>query len=114
MLHNLTQKILDFVGGIGYFGVFVLMILESSFLPIPAELVLIPAGALISIGTMSFLWLIVISILGSLVGALMSYALAYYLGRGGVEKLRKNYGTILFLNEKHLEKADRFFKKKGE
>jgi len=97
----------------GYLGIFILMALESMVVPIPAEVVLIPAGYLIFKGSMSWVYLIVFSILGSLAGSLLSYYLAYKIGRSGFEKLGKKYPGIPFWNQKHLKSSENFFRKNG-
>ncbi|MBV5324170.1 MAG: DedA family protein, partial [Rhodospirillaceae bacterium] len=67
MLHDFITWILATVNDWGYPGIFILMALESTVLPVPSELVLIPAGYLAHQGQMNF-WLIVLaSALGSLV-----------------------------------------------
>jgi len=96
-----------------YLGIFILMTLESMVVPIPAEVVLIPAGYLVFKGSMSWVYLIVFSTLGSLVGSLLSYYIAYKIGRRGFEKLGRKYPRIPFWNQKHLKSSENFFKKNG-
>jgi membrane protein DedA with SNARE-associated domain len=50
----LTRNFTDAVSSLGYAGVFVLMLLESSSLPIPSEVVLPFAGYLVSVGQLNF------------------------------------------------------------
>ncbi|HIP13579.1 MAG TPA: DedA family protein, partial [Arcobacter sp.] len=46
MIHEFAQWITDMIFDMGYFGIFLLMAIESSFIPFPSEIVLIPAGYL--------------------------------------------------------------------
>ena len=102
------------IDSLGYFGVFILMAIESSFVPFPSEVILIPAGVLVQRGEMSFLLVFIVGVLGSLAGALINYCLAFYLGRKGVERLIKKYGKIFLIDNEKLERSDNFFERHGE
>lgn len=109
MLHDLISWILATVRDWGYTGIFILMALESTVLPVPSELVLIPAGYLAHQGEMSF-WLIVLSsTVGSLVGASFNYAVAMWLGRPFLER----WGRFFFVRPELLHKTDAFFLRHG-
>jgi len=110
----LLSQIIDFivqtVGNLGYVGIFIMMFIESSFIiPFPSEVVMIPAGYLVYKGEMSMILVILSGLLGSLVGALLNYYLAFTLGR----KLLIKYGNYVFIKEKTLEKIEQFFKEHG-
>ena len=111
---QIVEKLVSLIDSLGYLGIFVLMTVESSFIPFPSEIVLIPAGVLIYQGEMSF-WLVFLAgVLGSLAGALINYYLAFYLGRRGVNKLINKYGRFFFIDQNSLSKSDRFFEEHGE
>lgn len=114
ILSTITVFLLGVIGKMGYLGIFVGMVIESSFFPFPSEIVLIPAGALVAKGELSFLFVFLASLFGSLVGALINYFLALVLGRTLVETLVSKYGKILFLSTKNLKKSDKYFEKHGE
>ncbi len=92
------------VGTLGYGGIFVLMFLESSFLPFPSEVVMIPAGYLAYQGKMNLYLVIVFGILGSLAGSWFNYLLAERMGRGVI---------LRFLKEHHLLRVEKFFEDHG-
>jgi len=96
--------------GLGYAGIFVLMAIESSFLPLPSEIIIPPAAYLASQGQMN-LWLIIIfGVLGSVVGATVNYLLAMSLGRLLVYKLAASpWARFLFLTPEKLARAEKYF-----
>ncbi len=104
---------LDFSLKVGYPGTFLWMVIESSFIPWPSELLLIPQGMLVHQGKLSFTLLLVFSILGSLAGALINYYMALYLGRRLADRLIAKYGKFLLLSESNLRKAERYFENHG-
>jgi len=94
---------------VGYFGVFILMAIESSFIPFPSEIIMIPAGYLASIGKFNF-WLVVLfGVLGSIAGAVINYMIGKYLGR--VYLL--SHSKMFFIKKESLLKADVYFKEHG-
>lgn len=111
---SIVAFLLSVVAKLGYVGIFISMTIESSFFPLPSELVLIPAGALISQGKMSFLITLFSAILGSVFGALLNYLLALTLGRRTIEKLISKYGKAFLINTDELDKADKYFHTHGE
>ena len=111
---SLIESVLLLINNLGYLGIFIGMTIESSFVPFPSELILIPAGALIARGEMSFFPVFFAGLLGSITGALINYFLALTLGRRTVDFLVNKYGKFLFLNKKKLKRTDLYFKKHGE
>lgn len=109
MLHELINWILVTVNGWGYAGVFILMALESTVLPVPSELVLIPAGYLAYQGEMNVLLIWLAATLGSLAGASFNYAFALWVGRPFLER----YGRWFFVRPELLHKTDAFFARHG-
>lgn len=110
ILGQIALFCISIISSVGYFGVFLLMVMESMILPAPSELILPFAGFLISSGEMSFVFVILFATLGSLVGSLLSY----YLGRYGGNRFVLRYGKYFLLNEENLINAERWFSKKGD
>ena len=94
----------------GYFGLFMLMALESMIAPVPSEVVMPFAGYLALQGRFNFWIAVLVSGLGSVFGSLVSYYMGAYLGRPFVLK----FGKYLLLEEEHLEWTEKWFKRQGE
>ena len=100
----------------GLVFVFVFMAIESSFVPFPSEVVMIPAGFLAARGELGIgsplaaVWVaIAVGVLGSLAGAYVNYYLALWVGKPFLEK----YGKWFFLKPAALERACEVFNKYG-
>ena len=100
----------------GLVFVFVFMTIESSFIPFPSEVVMIPAGFLAARGEFGFesgllavSAAIVVGILGSLAGAYVNYFLALKVGKPFLLK----YGKWFFLKPAALERACELFNRYG-
>jgi len=109
MIHEIAQFITDQIFDMGYLGIFLLMLIESSFIPFPSEIVLVPAGYLASKGDMDISLILLASLLGSIGGALINYFGALYVGR----KFLLRYGKYVMISKKTLDKMEDFFKKHG-
>ncbi|MFT5659483.1 MAG: membrane protein DedA with SNARE-associated domain [Sulfurimonas sp.] len=109
MIREIAQSIVDLIFDWGYMGIFLLMAIESSFIPFPSEIVLIPAGYLASKGDMNFGIILASGLGGSMVGAFINYYLALLLGR----KILMQYGKYFFISHESMDKMDNFFLKHG-
>ncbi|GAB7028173.1 DedA family protein [Geotalea toluenoxydans] len=110
MLHAAINWLLATILKLGYPGIFLLMAMESSVIPIPSELVMPPAGYWAVEGKMN-LWLAILcGTAGSLVGAYANYYAAHYLGRPLILK----YGKYVGITEEKFAKVETFFHKHGE
>ncbi len=112
-ISQIVNAILAFVNSMGYLGIFVGMAIESSIIPLPSELILIPAGALVAQGKMNFFLVFGIGVLGSIIGSLLCYAIALFLGRKTFDHLVGKYGKIFFINKGHLDITENYFKNYG-
>lgn len=110
MVHAVVAWLLQTIGNMGYPGIFLLMALESSVIPIPSELVMPPAGYLSQQGEMNMVLSILVGTAGSLIGAYANYFAAHYLGR----PLLLRYGKYVFITEEKFSKVESFFLKHGE
>lgn len=94
----------------GYWGIFVLMAIESSFIPFPSEIVMIPAGGLAAEGKLSLWGSIFAGIGGSLTGSLFNYYFALYVGRAFLLK----YGKYFFVPADKVVWAEKHWNRHGE
>jgi membrane protein DedA with SNARE-associated domain len=108
-VYEIVHAIVELVKDFGYFGIFIMMFLESTFFPFPSEVAMIPSGYLAYKGEMNLVLVIVVGVLGSLAGAVFNYYLAKRYGRKGILK----FGKYLFFDEEKLNKMELFFKKHG-
>ena len=110
MIHEIINWLVSTIGSMGYTGIFLLMAMESSVIPIPSEVVMPPAGYLVQQGKMDMLWVILSGTMGSLVGAYANYFAARYLGR----PLLLKYGKYVWITEEHFDKVEKYFNDHGE
>jgi len=110
MVQTLVHWLLETIGTMGYPGIFLLMAMESSIIPVPSELVMPPAGYLIHQGRMAWLPTIMSGTLGSLVGAYINYFVAHYLGRPLILK----YGRYVLIPPDKFKRVEAFFLQHGE
>jgi len=109
MLHHLFASWMQFVLDYGYLAVFLLMLFESTAVPIPAEVVIPPAAFWASQGRMNLWVIVIVATAGSWVGSALSYWIAWKLGRPIVER----YGKYVHLSPARLHKADAWFEEYG-
>ena len=106
----LATYLVALINTAGYWGILLLMTLESMVFPVPSEAVMPPAGLLVAQGQFDFVFVIIIATLGSLIGSTLSYLIGKYGGRPLIDK----YGKYVLLNHEDLNKSDSFFKKYGD
>ena len=105
-----TRDITATVSSWGYAGIFLLMLLESSSLPIPSEVVLPFAGYLVTLGQLSLWPVILVSTLAGITGSLIDY----YIGMRGMRLLtQRKTLEKLFFSEARLQTAESWFNKHG-
>lgn len=104
MLHQLIHLWFSWVQDWGYWGVILLMAMESSIFPVPSEVVMPPAAFLAAQGKMSFWGVILAGTFGSWLGSAITYAISRWLGRPFVLK----FGKYFFISPEKLERAEVF------
>lgn len=109
-IEHFLHWLVEFVHHFGYAGIFIMSFLESTFVPLPSEVTLVPAGVLVQQGHMNFWLVISLATAGAVAGSLFNYYLAYYLGR----KFFFKYGKYFFFPHDKIEKLDEFFSSHGD
>jgi len=109
LFDSTIQFLLNFINQIGYIGIFVGMFLESTLVPIPSELIMIPAGIAAQQGSMNIYLLVLAGVLGNVLGAVFSYYLAATIGRPILLRI----GKYFLIKPKTIIKIEKFFKNHG-
>ncbi len=108
-IHTLLEWLVTFVEDVGYWGIFFMTFIESTFIPIPAEATMLPAGYLVHQGKLNFWIVLMASIVGTVGGAYFNYWLAKRFGRD----LFIRYGKYFMMTPAKMEKLERFFETHG-
>jgi membrane protein DedA with SNARE-associated domain len=113
---EIIQNVVDwYMANLNYFTVAFLMMIESSFIPFPSEVVVPFAAYKAAQGELNIFGVILASTIGALLGALANYYLAKYLGRPLVYKFAgSTVGRMLLLSKENVENAERYFVKHGK
>ena len=104
-----------FVNNASYLFVFIFMVIESSFIPFPSEVVVPPAAYLaMQRGDMSIFAVVAVATAGALVGALINYVLSLLIGRPIVYAFANSrLGHACLIDQAKVEKAEKYFDKHG-
>jgi membrane protein DedA with SNARE-associated domain len=109
LLDPLVNLCTDFIGSVGYAGVFVLTMLGSACIPIPSEATMLFAGFKVSDGDLTLVGVIAAGVAGELIGCCIAYAAGYY---GRIELLERN--KLIHIDRKRLDWADSWFQRHGD
>ncbi len=110
----MTTFILNLVGWGGYFGIFVLMVLENVFPPIPSEVIMGLGGVAVARGQMDPVPLVIAGTAGTVVGNYFWYAIGRQLGYQRLRPFVERYGRWLTLDWQHVLELEVFFRKHGQ
>lgn len=104
-----------FVNNASYLFVFIFMVIESSFIPFPSEVVVPPAAYLaVQRGDMNIFLVVLVATAGALVGALINYVLSMLIGRPIVYAFANSrFGHACLINEEKVKRAERYFDEHG-
>jgi len=110
------QSLFDwYIANLNYFTVALLMAIESTFIPLPSEVVIPFAAYKAAEGQLNIFLVIFFGTVGALSGSLINYTLAYYLGRPIVYKFAESKaGKLFLLSREKVEHAENYFLKNGK
>ena len=102
------------LGNLNYPTIFFLMMLESTVVPVPSELVVSPAAYHAASGSINIWLVILFSTLGADLGATINYVVAYFVGRPVIYRFANSkWGHMCLLNQEKVEKSEKYFYKHG-
>jgi len=110
IIETISNFIISVIEQLGYGGVFVGMMLESTGLPIPSEVIMPFAGYVVWKGGLTLIGITLAGTLGCLAGSLI----AYYIGLWGGRPLLERYGKYVLIRKGELDRADGWFEKYGD
>jgi membrane protein DedA with SNARE-associated domain len=103
-----------YMQNMNYFTITLLMAIESSFVPLPSEIVIPPAVWKAASGELNVYLVVVFATFGAILGAMFNYVLSRWLGRAIIYGLvESKAGKLFLLNREKLEKAEAYFIKNG-
>jgi membrane protein DedA with SNARE-associated domain len=110
LIAKLGLFVISVISTLGYFGVTMLMAVESACIPLPSEVIMPFSGYLVHTGQFNLWLLAFMGALGCNLGSLVAYEIGYHGGRPLVER----FGSYIFLNQHDLDLTDRFFARFGD
>ena len=110
------QTLFDwYMANLNYFTIALLMLIESTFLPLPSEVVIPFAAYKAGQGELNVFIVVISGTIGALSGSLINYTLAYYLGRPIVYKFAgSRLGKMFLLSEEKVMHAEEYFVRNGK
>lgn len=103
-----------YFNNINYFTITLLMVIESSFIPFPSEVIVPPAAYKAASGELNIILVVFFSTLGALIGALFNYYFALWIGRSAVYALSETRVARLFMIQPaSIKKAEDYFIRHG-
>lgn len=110
----MQEIILSIMGKYGYIGVFLLIMIENVFPPIPSEVILLFGGFMTTYTKLNIVGMIIASTLGSIFGAIILYYIGKIFNKDRLKKLISGkLGKILRLKVNDIDNADSWFDNKG-
>ena len=107
--------ITSLLNNLNYPTIFFLMMLESTVVPVPSELVVSPAAYHAAGGNLNIWLVILFATLGADLGATINYVVAYYVGRPVIYRFANSrLGHLCLLNQEKVEKSEKYFDNHGK
>lgn len=106
--------IMDIMEQFGYFGIFLLILLENIFPIIPSEIILSFGGFMTTYTDLSIFGVILFSTMGSVAGAIVLYMIGLFINKSILENIINKSGNLIGLSIKDIKKANTWFSKYGK
>lgn len=107
--------ITSLLNNLNYPTIFFLMMLESTVVPVPSELVVSPAAYHAAGGNLNMWLVILFATLGADLGATINYVVAFYVGRPVIYRFANSrLGHLCLLNQEKVEKSEKYFDDHGK
>lgn len=102
------------LSNLNYTTIFILMMVESTVIPFPSEVVVPPAAYQAAAGNLNIWLVILFATLGAVAGAIINYAAGYYLGRPVIYRFANSkLGRLCLLSQEKIEKSENYFNDHG-
>lgn len=99
---------------LNYGTILLLMLIESTVIPFPSEVVVAPAAYHAAAGYQNVFLVVLFATIGADLGAAINYAAAYYLGRPIIYRfVRSRWGKLCLLNEEKIQRSEKYFADHG-
>jgi membrane protein DedA with SNARE-associated domain len=113
IIETLSGYIIQFIEATSYFGIFILMMLESALIPIPSEITMPFSGYLVSQDELNFILVVLVGAFANLVGSWIAYYIGYFLEETVIINWVKKYGKYILFTVNDYQKATKWFLKYG-
>jgi membrane protein DedA with SNARE-associated domain len=113
---EIFKNVLDwYMANLNYFTIFLLMAIESSFIPFPSEIVVPFAAWKAAEGTMTLAGVLISSSAGAMTGAIFNYYISVWLGRPLLYRIADTrWAHVILINRQSIEKAEKYFVRHGK
>lgn len=106
--------ITSLLNNLNYGTILLLMLLESTVIPVPSELVVAPAAYHAASGSLNVVLVVLFATIGAGIGASINYVVALYVGRPVIYRFANSrWGHMCLLNQEKVEKSERYFDDHG-
>ena len=111
----MQEFIINIMNSYGYLGVFLLILIENIFPPIPSEVILLFGGFMTTYTSLNVLGMTMSSTLGSVLGALILYKIGNFFNKETLKRLiHTRLGKLLRINNSDIDSSYNYFQTKGE
>ena len=112
--NDVKEMISSLLNNLNYGSILLLMLLESTVIPVPSELVVAPAAYHAASGSLNVVFVVLSATIGADLGASINYFVSLYVGRPVIYRFANSkWGKMCLLNQEKVEKSERYFDEHG-